>query len=197
MAKQFGYGSRFGGRFNGRFGGHNNESNETIEVTEDFLDGAKAAKADNKVMLPGLCTSDGSTLAFPSKFVVDEQGVRVHALVEIALSNGKRLNANFPLNNVPVKNNGEFDIDCKVDYMITVLSKRAVFALPAKFGSDNILKNGDFIVSFEKCDFLSAEPTEEWAKHGAKSVMTTVETILERAGIKPERAGGKPEKASK
>ena len=188
MAKQFGYGSRFGGRFNGRRFGDHNESNETFEVTEDFLDGATAAKADNKVTLPGLCTSAGSALSFPAKFVVDEQGVRIHALVEIALSNGKRLNANFPLNNVPVNKNGEFDVDCKVDYMVTVLSKRAMFTLPAKFGSDNILKNGDFIVSFEKCDFLKAEPTEEWAKHGAKSVLTTVETILERAGIKPEKA---------
>ena len=176
MAKQFGYGSRFGGRFNGR-NAHNEETSKAIEVTEELFEDAVAASANNKIELPGVKAGEKVLSGLPARFIVDAQGERIHALVRLQLKDGRLMNINCPLNGVPVKTNGEYEVSCEAEYVITVLSERPCFAV----SKADPLDNGDLKVTVEKSTFVKAVPTEEWAKNGVKTVETTVKTVLERA----------------
>ena len=183
MAKQFGYGSRFGGRFSGR-NAHNEETSKTVEVTEDMFDGAVAASANNKIELPGVKAGEKVLSGLPARFIVDAQGERIHALVRLQLPDGRLMNINCPINGVPVLKNGEYSVSCEAEYIITVLSERPYFSV----NKAEALDNGDLKVTVEKSTFVRAVPTKEWAKNGVETVETTVKTVLERAGDKPEKA---------
>lgn len=183
MAKQFGYGSRFGGRFSGR-NARNEEASKTIEVTEDMFEGAVAASASNRIELPGVKAGEKVLSGLPARFIVDAQGERIHALVRLQLPDGRLMNINCPLNGVPVLKNGDYSVSCEAEYVITVLSERPCFTV----SKAEALDNGDLKVSVEKSTFVRAVPTKDWAKNGVKTVETTVETVLERAGIKPAKA---------
>lgn len=188
MAKQFGYGSRFGGRFNGRFGGHDDKSSEKKQsfIKEEGWEAlvSEEEAKDHTIPLPSIKVGGGGVVwgSHPGRFIVESQGQSIKALVEKTLVSGRKISVNIPLNGVPVRKNGEYAVDCSVNYMFTVLSKMDHIEIT----KEDLLSEDHLRVQTSTQTFVRAVPVKEYADNGACEVVTDNKVVLDKSSSKAE-----------